>query len=124
MKHIYMFRRKALESVERVLQRDARLHILLHLYNISPFLATQFGFIVANEGALQRQLKPTHIKEWAMLVYGGSYMVYKQNKDSFDFPVVWHDELIKSPEKVLLPIFDKVSISFIIDLNNIFDFLA
>jgi hypothetical protein len=110
IKHIFMFRRKALDSVERVIARDPVYLLLLQLYNISPFAATLFGFLVANEGSLQRQLKPTHVKEWSMVVYGGSYMIYKQNKDAFDFPIVWHNELISSPEKVLSPIFDELDI--------------
>jgi hypothetical protein len=110
IKHVFMFRRKAIPSVERVIARDPSQYLLLQLYNFSPFLATQFGFLVANEGALQRQLKPTHIKEFAMLVYGGSYMIYKQNKDSYDFPIVWHDQLIATPEKVLAPIFAEMDI--------------
>uniref|UniRef100_A0AC34GXL4 Uncharacterized protein n=1 Tax=Panagrolaimus sp. ES5 TaxID=591445 RepID=A0AC34GXL4_9BILA len=110
IKHIFMFRRNALSSVERVMARDPSALLLLQLYNFSPLLATQFGFIVANEGTLQRQLKPTNIKEFAMLVYGGSYMIYKQNKDSYDFPIVWHDELIATPDKVLAPIFSEMDI--------------
>uniref|UniRef100_A0A914Y7L2 Uncharacterized protein n=1 Tax=Panagrolaimus superbus TaxID=310955 RepID=A0A914Y7L2_9BILA len=110
IKHIFMFRRNALSSVERVIARDPSAVLLLQLYNFSPLLATQFGFIVANEGALQRQLKPQHIKEFAMLVYGGSYMIYKQNKDSYDFPIVWHDQLIATPDKVLAPIFAEMDI--------------
>lgn len=110
MKHIFMFRRRGLASVERVIHRDPQYLALLQLYNFSPYLATLFGFLVANEGPLQRQLKPAHIKEWSMLVYGGSYLTYKQNKDAFDYPVVWHDELIDHPEKILKPIFDDLDL--------------
>uniref|UniRef100_A0A914QD23 Uncharacterized protein n=1 Tax=Panagrolaimus davidi TaxID=227884 RepID=A0A914QD23_9BILA len=103
MQHIFMFRKNGLNSVERVVARSFENQILLNLYNYFPSLATFFGFLVATEGTLQRRLKPTHIKEWSMLIYAGPYMYYKQNKEIFNFPIVWHDELMENPEKLNIP---------------------
>ncbi|KAI1712067.1 hypothetical protein Ddc_12658 [Ditylenchus destructor] len=111
MMHVFMFRKKGLDSVERMCLRDPRMPVLNAIYNISPRVSTTlFGWLQAGEGPHFRVLKPRHMKEWSMLVYAAPYSYYMQNEDAFDFPVVWHHELISDAEQVLRPIFEKLSI--------------
>lgn len=111
--HIFMFRKKGYDSVEKSVLRHPAQFFLTKMYNFSPFLTTSFfGFLVACEGSLMRELKPKTPKEFAMLVYGGPYFYYKQNLNLFNFGIVWHHELINDPEKILKPIFEKVSFEF------------
>uniref|UniRef100_A0AC34Q0G4 Uncharacterized protein n=1 Tax=Panagrolaimus sp. JU765 TaxID=591449 RepID=A0AC34Q0G4_9BILA len=111
IRHVFMFRKKGCDSVEKTVLRHPAQFFLAKMYNFSPFLTTSlFGFLVACEGPLNRELKPATPKEFAMLVYGGPYFYYKQNLDAFDLGVVWHHELIKDPENVLKPIFENLDL--------------
>jgi len=108
--HVFMFRKKGIVSVEKMLLRDPQQLLLAKIYQFSPYLTTLFGFVSACEGRFYRELKPKEPKEFAMIVYGAPYYHYKKNQESFDFDVVWHNELIQDCETVLKPIFEKLEL--------------
>uniref|UniRef100_A0A914P9W5 Uncharacterized protein n=1 Tax=Panagrolaimus davidi TaxID=227884 RepID=A0A914P9W5_9BILA len=110
MKQIFMFRRGGLESIERMLSCDASYPILAQLNKTSEKLASIFGFYVIYKGQVPSTLKPKNMREVAMLFYATPYYTYKRNQRLFDFPIVWHHELIATPEKILKPIFEKLNI--------------
>ncbi|KAE9551072.1 hypothetical protein FO519_005709 [Halicephalobus sp. NKZ332] len=108
--HIFMFRKKGIESVEKMLLRDPQQLILARIYQFSPFFTTLFGYVSACEGKSYRELKPKEVKEFSMIVYGAPYSYYKKNQEIFDFDIVWHHELIQNCENVLKPIFEKLGL--------------
>ncbi|KAI1706061.1 hypothetical protein DdX_13292 [Ditylenchus destructor] len=111
IQHIFMFRRGGLDSVDRMYLRDPRNAIIFRIYNFWPLLVTTvFGWLEAGQGVFARKLQPSHNKEWAMLCWAAPYSYYLRFKDTFDFPLVLHKDLMKNPEETLRPIFEKLSI--------------
>ncbi|KJH48647.1 hypothetical protein DICVIV_05206 [Dictyocaulus viviparus] len=73
LKHIFMFRKKALLSVEKVVRREQFLYsIMLKLYNYCPYLSWYFGTLIAGEGKWVRSLRPQNMR-----LVGLSYIVLK-----------------------------------------------
>ncbi|ETN76592.1 hypothetical protein NECAME_11571 [Necator americanus] len=63
LKHIFMFRKKALLSVEKATRRQEFLYLpLLELYNYSPFLSQCIGSAIAADGRWIRLLHPHNMR--------------------------------------------------------------
>uniref|UniRef100_A0A7E4WDM6 Uncharacterized protein n=1 Tax=Panagrellus redivivus TaxID=6233 RepID=A0A7E4WDM6_PANRE len=108
VKQIFMFRRNATDSVERMLLIDT-----MHRFNLFQafrWIINFIGYLTATEAPWIEELKPTHVKQLAFLLYAAPYSGYLRNKECFDFPVVWHDLLIRQTRKVLALVFEKLEI--------------
>ncbi|ETN76590.1 hypothetical protein NECAME_11569 [Necator americanus] len=111
LKHIFMFRKKALLSVEKVLRREEFLyHLLLELYNYSPFLSQCFGSLTSGEGKWIRLLHPHNPRALAAIILASPMSEYLKNKDMYCHPIVWFHEVIGDTEKVLTSLFNEIGI--------------
>uniref|UniRef100_A0A914EC20 Uncharacterized protein n=1 Tax=Acrobeloides nanus TaxID=290746 RepID=A0A914EC20_9BILA len=116
VKYIFMFRRNAVDSVEKSTYRSLgnyahkMVSVYLTLYKFSPsWYNWIFGVMSFSEGWLFRMLDPKDIKEWAFIVWIAPYLSYRKFENQFCYPIVWHHELIKNTEMVLKGVFKSIS---------------
>ncbi|KIH52344.1 hypothetical protein ANCDUO_17555 [Ancylostoma duodenale] len=111
LKHIFMFRKKALLSVEKSILRQAFMNVLLlELYNYSPPLARKLSLLIAGEGKWIRQLHPQNLRSLAAIVLAGPMSHYERNKKMYCHPIVWFHEVINDTENVLTSLFNEIGI--------------
>ncbi|KAJ1357375.1 hypothetical protein KIN20_015511 [Parelaphostrongylus tenuis] len=111
LKHIFMFRKKALFSVERACRRtEFHSMLMLKLYYISPHLLHFIGALHAGEGRWLRTLQPQNIRELAAIVLASPMSYYEKNKDMYCHPIIWFHEVINDTENVLTSVFNKIDI--------------
>lgn len=111
LKHIFMFRKKALLSVEKALRRDEFLYTaLLEIYNFSPFLSRTFGTLIAGEGKWVRLLHPHDTRAVAAIVLAAPLAVYERNKEMYCHPIIWYHDVIHDTENVLTSVFNELGI--------------
>ncbi|VDM78209.1 unnamed protein product [Strongylus vulgaris] len=109
LKHIFMFRKKGLLSVEKVMRREDFLNtILTDMYNYSPAVTRWFSWLTAGEGKWNRILHPHDRRAAAAIVYAAPYSCYEQNKKMYCHPIVWFHELMKDTENVLTSLFTEI----------------
>uniref|UniRef100_A0A914EFL2 Uncharacterized protein n=1 Tax=Acrobeloides nanus TaxID=290746 RepID=A0A914EFL2_9BILA len=116
VKHIFMFRRNAVDSVEKSTYRSLGKYahklvtVYLTLYKFSPsWYNWTFGILSFSDGWLFRKLNPINIKEWSFIVWIAPYLSYRKFEDQFCYPIVWHHDLIKNTEVVLKGVFKAIS---------------
>uniref|UniRef100_A0A914XNT6 Sulfotransferase n=2 Tax=Plectus sambesii TaxID=2011161 RepID=A0A914XNT6_9BILA len=110
VKHVFMFRKGGLDSVERMLRRDKTQRILMELFLLCPPLSKAFGWIVICECKWLRVIRPTTTKEWAAIAYASPYADYLKNKHLYCLPIVWHKDIIHDAENTLRPIFRELGL--------------
>ncbi|RCN51509.1 hypothetical protein ANCCAN_02175 [Ancylostoma caninum] len=111
LKHIFMFRKKALLSVEKVVRRQEFLYmLLLELYNYSPVLARNLSTLIAGEGKWIRLLHPQNMRSFAAIVLASPMSHYEKNKKMYCHPIVWFHEVINDTENVLTSLFNEIGI--------------
>ncbi|KAK5975044.1 hypothetical protein GCK32_006149 [Trichostrongylus colubriformis] len=111
LKHIFMFRKKALPSVEKVCRRAEFLYLLLlELYHISPFISRCLGTLVAGEGKWVRILRPQNMRAQAAIILASPLSHYERNKEMYCHPIVWFHEIIVDTENVLTSVFNELGI--------------
>ncbi|KAK6740076.1 hypothetical protein RB195_008507 [Necator americanus] len=111
LKHIFMFRKKALLSVEKAARRQEFLYLpLLELYNYSPFLSQCIGSAIAADGRWIRLLHPHNMRALAAIILASPMSDYLKNKDMYCHPIVWFHEVINDTERVLTSLFNEIGI--------------
>ncbi|KHJ92039.1 hypothetical protein OESDEN_08079 [Oesophagostomum dentatum] len=111
LKHVFMFRKKGLLSVEKVERREEFLYtLMLELYKYSPFLARYFSTLIAGEGRWIRQLNPGDMRELAAIMYASPLSDYEKNKKMYCHPIVWFHEIMNDTENVLNSLFAEIEI--------------
>ncbi|KAK6740078.1 hypothetical protein RB195_008508 [Necator americanus] len=111
LKHIFMFRKKALLSVEKATGREKFLYpLLLELYKFSPFLSQCIGSAIAVDGRWVRLLHPPNMRAWAAIMLASPMSDYLKNKDMYCHPIVWFHEVINDTERVLTSLFNEIGI--------------
>ncbi|KAE9412452.1 hypothetical protein Angca_000692 [Angiostrongylus cantonensis] len=111
LKHIFMFREKALFPVEKIVRR-AEFHslLLLKLYNICPFLSRCIGTLIAGEGKWLRTLQPQNMRALAAIILASPMSHYERNKNMYCHPIIWYHEVINDTENVLTSVFNELGI--------------
>ncbi|KAJ1367629.1 hypothetical protein KIN20_028577 [Parelaphostrongylus tenuis] len=108
LKHIFMFRKKALFSVERICRwEEFHVLLLLKLYNLSPRLSRSIGSLTAGEDKWLTTLQPQNIRALAAILLGSPLSYYEKNKDMYCHPTVWFHEIIDDTESVLTSVFNE-----------------
>ncbi|XGW18291.1 hypothetical protein V3C99_002710 [Haemonchus contortus] len=111
LKHIFMFRKKALISVEKAARRAEFLYLLLlELYKYSPYVSRCLGTLVAGEGKWVRILRPDDMRGQAAIMLASPLSYYEKNKEMYCHPIVWFHEVIHDTEKVLTSVFNEIGI--------------
>uniref|UniRef100_A0A914W1D7 Sulfotransferase n=1 Tax=Plectus sambesii TaxID=2011161 RepID=A0A914W1D7_9BILA len=112
IKHVFMFRKNGLDSVERmIVQVGEFMHSLLPLYSISPALSAALSWaFIGSANRFMRVIKPRNMKEWAAILYASPYADYLKNKHLFCLPVIWYESIMTDTETTLRPIFRELGL--------------
>ena len=115
VKHLFMFRKDGLISVERLLLRDLKT-IETPILTL-PFLWPLFSMLCVLERFTKGErsclglIKPRNIKEFAAVILASSYMNYLKNQEIYCVPAVYYEELINNPVTTLKPVFKALGLS-------------
>jgi hypothetical protein len=112
VKHVFMFRKNGLNSVERMVLRDQTMKFLTFtLFYRCPRLCGTISAWTVSESKTQRLIRPVNSKEWAALIFASPYSEYLRNRRYYCLPVIWYEELIEEPKGVLKSVFEELGIT-------------
>ncbi|CAI4231057.1 unnamed protein product [Auanema sp. JU1783] len=113
LKHMFMFRKSGLLSVERVIRREEAVNrYLLRLLHLNPDLTRFVSNLISMERENILKCQAKTIKELAAIVYASPLAFYQKNKnaDKYCHPIVYHHDIINNTAETLKSLFSAIDI--------------
>lgn len=115
VKHMFSYRRntrRILSSVEKMFRGGAAGDLLVILWNICPWLACEFVNTAAYEYEMLQRFGAKDVLDLAIVTHLVPWYHYHKNRDIFDIPVVYYEDLIAEKERTLRRVFGVCELPF------------
>lgn len=115
VKHMFTFRRdtrRVVSSLEKTLRATAAGEVWALLWRIWPPLAVEFANLAAYEYVLFKRFSIGDVLDESIIIHLASWYYYYKNRDLFDIPIIYYEDLIIEKEKTLKMVFQLCELPF------------